>query len=252
MKNKIIRDIYTGKIDEYHLPEDLYLWTAKKLLKEANKGFFKEQFTGQIERPAEELIELLKRNIYVFSGAKTFQDVLDIKNIVYKEGFIRPFNEFKKEADKIFDNYNKNWLKVEQDLAWKQASSAKRWYDIQAEKDVLPMLKYVTAGDDRVRDEHAVLDGIIKKADDSFWDNYMPPNGFNCRCIAEQLEETAETPDNILKQKKKQSELPKLFKNNPGQTGYIFDEKAHPYFKVEDKYKLFKKRNFGLPIPKEL
>lgn len=249
MKNQIIKDIYAGKIDEYHLPEDLYFWTAKKLLKEVNKGFFKEQFKGQVEYPAEELITFLRINVYEFSGAKTFQNVLDIQALMFDDkGFLRPFNKFRDDALKSYDNYNTNWLKVEQDLAWKQSSSAKRWYDIQAEKDVLPMLRYQTAGDDRVRDEHAELDGITRKVDDPFWDNYMPPNGFYCRCIVVQMEDIKETDIS----KRKIEKLPTLFRDNPGKVGHIYNKEKHPYFKVDKRYKVFKGKNFGLPIPKEL
>ncbi len=44
--------------------------------------------------------------------------------------------------------------------------------------------EYLTVGDDRVREEHEVLDGIKRKKDDEFWDQFWPPNGWNCRCQA--------------------------------------------------------------------
>ena len=47
----------------------------------------------------------------------------------------------------------------------------------------LPFWQYFTVGDDRVRPEHAVLDGFVARADDPVWNKIYPPNGFNCRCI---------------------------------------------------------------------
>lgn len=44
--------------------------------------------------------------------------------------------------------------------------------------------EYVTVGDNRVREEHELLDGVMRKADDPFWDSFWPPNGYNCRCQA--------------------------------------------------------------------
>lgn len=41
---------------------------------------------------------------------------------------------------------------------------------------------YYTAGDDRVREEHAVLDGICLPKEDKFWTRWYPPNGWSCRC----------------------------------------------------------------------
>jgi SPP1 gp7 family putative phage head morphogenesis protein len=44
-------------------------------------------------------------------------------------------------------------------------------------------LRYVTAGDNRVRPDHRVLAGIVRPIDDGFWVFY-PPLGFRCRCSA--------------------------------------------------------------------
>ena len=44
--------------------------------------------------------------------------------------------------------------------------------------------RYVTAGDDRVRPSHAILDGTTLPKSDKFWNRFYPPNGFNCRCQA--------------------------------------------------------------------
>jgi SPP1 gp7 family putative phage head morphogenesis protein len=47
----------------------------------------------------------------------------------------------------------------------------------------LPFWQYMTVGDDRVRPEHAVIDGFTARAIDPVWNKIYPPNGFNCRCI---------------------------------------------------------------------
>lgn len=66
------------------------------------------------------------------------------------------------------------------------AYGAGRWIadqdpDIQ---EILWGYEYSTVGDDRVREEHAILDGTILPKDDPFWQRFWPPNGWNCRCIA--------------------------------------------------------------------
>lgn len=42
--------------------------------------------------------------------------------------------------------------------------------------------EYVTVGDDRVRAEHAAMEGITLPKDAPFWSTSTPPNGWNCRC----------------------------------------------------------------------
>ncbi len=48
---------------------------------------------------------------------------------------------------------------------------------------LLSFWQYLTVGDDRVRPEHAVLDGFVAREADPVWNKIYPPNGFNCRCI---------------------------------------------------------------------
>jgi SPP1 gp7 family putative phage head morphogenesis protein len=54
----------------------------------------------------------------------------------------------------------------------------------------LPFWQYMTVGDDRVRPEHAVIDGFQARAIDPVWNKIYPPNGFNCRCIVISLLES--------------------------------------------------------------
>lgn len=46
----------------------------------------------------------------------------------------------------------------------------------------LPYWKYLTVGDDRVRPNHAAMDGFVARQDDPVWKRWYPPAGFNCRC----------------------------------------------------------------------
>jgi SPP1 gp7 family putative phage head morphogenesis protein len=61
--------------------------------------------------------------------------------------------------------------------------AAGRYLQQQQVKRERPYLQYVTVGDDRVRPEHAALDGTIKPQDDPWWKTHYPPLGFGCRCL---------------------------------------------------------------------
>lgn len=46
-----------------------------------------------------------------------------------------------------------------------------------------PYVQYRTAGDTRVRPQHAALDRVVfNRAEDPGWRRFAPPLGFNCRC----------------------------------------------------------------------
>lgn len=48
--------------------------------------------------------------------------------------------------------------------------------------DIIWGYEYVTVGDDRVREEHEMMDGKVFEKDSPIWDIWWPPNGYNCRC----------------------------------------------------------------------
>ena len=139
-----------------------------------------------------------------------------------------------------------NYLKTEYNSSIAQAQSASQWQDIQATKEDLPMLTYHTVQDERVRPTHRELDGISRSVDDKFWSNYMPPNGWNCRCTV--LQGTIDVEKTNLRGFKNPKDVPDIFLFNSGKDRIIFSKK-HPYFDVAQKDKKLAKVNWNLPIP---
>lgn len=62
-----------------------------------------------------------------------------------------------------------------------------RFYELKAESNQYPYWEYVTKRDNRVRPKHKLLDGIIRRHDDPFWDSHTPPLDFSCRCLIQQV-----------------------------------------------------------------
>lgn len=241
---RIIYDIYNGTINLRNLPVHVYLKTARKLSEGVFEGFGKNIDGMLMNTPDYKMLYSLRENVYIFSGAKTYQETRAISSLLTDKDAISSFGDFKKKATSIFDEYNKNYLTAEYNSAIAQSRSASQWMDIEADKDVLPYLKYRTAHDGRVRPEHAQLDGIVKAVDDVFWDSYMPPNGWNCRCSVIQLEKGKVTDTKNLVVEN----VPDIFKFNPGKERIVYSPK-HPYFDVAERDKEFAKTNFGLPLP---
>ena len=63
---------------------------------------------------------------------------------------------------------------------------AAQWEDFMQDGDRYN-LQYRTAGDGSVRPEHAALHGVTLPPSDSFWEEFYPPNGWNCRCTVVQV-----------------------------------------------------------------
>jgi SPP1 gp7 family putative phage head morphogenesis protein len=247
--NSLIEGIFLGEINPFDLPENVYLATGSILTDAIYKGMNitadSIQYLGADES---KFFHALRDNAYKFSGAKTFDQVLKMSDaLIDASGNVVPFKDFKKIAGDIFETYNKNYLKTEYQHALSTSQMAENWVKLEKNKETFPLLEYATTGDGRVRDEHAILDGIIKKVDDSFWKTYYPPNGWGCRCDVFQLAEL----DDVIETATDKNDLPKLdpeFEINFGEKKVLFSPK-HPYFIVDDQFSELKKDNFNLPIP---
>jgi SPP1 gp7 family putative phage head morphogenesis protein len=243
--NRIIAGIYIGKINPYQLDLYLYKQIAEKLTSGVYEGFGLNISSVNYNTPDYNMLDALRKNVYKFSAAKQYQQVRQMNDYITNGDKIRSFSEFKKEAFNIFEEFNKNHLKTEYNSAISQSRSASLWMEIENNKELLPMLEYHTVGDGRVRPEHAMLNGIKRPIGDKFWDNYFPPNGWNCRCTTLQTDDTDKTD---LKGFKRPDTVPLEFMMNAGKQKVAFSPK-HPYFDVPKKDENLKHNNFNLPLP---
>ena len=62
------------------------------------------------------------------------------------------------------------------------AYSAGRWQQMQSVAEQRPYWQYHSTGDGNERPEHRAFNGIVRRADDTFWERYYPPWDYNCRC----------------------------------------------------------------------
>lgn len=248
---EILNGIFEGTINVANLPEDLYLATAKYLEGGLYKGYGAKLDACMYYQPDYELLSELRDNVYIFSGAKTYQQVRDMSGLIAKT---KTFSEFQREARKVYDEYNKNWLKAEYQTTIGQGQMANLWNQIEQTKDIFPYLEYKAVIDSKTSEICRPLDGVILKVDDPFWNKYTPLNHFNCRCTVKKLDKyTDKLTTNPSRLKEIEGEVsgqvPDEFKMNVGKDGYVFNPKEHPYFKVAPKDKGLAKNNFGLPIP---
>ena len=129
----------------------------------------------------------LQESDWIFSGMKTFHELNEaFPSLLDENGERKPFERFLKDVQSIDERYNRNYLRAEYNYAEASAEMAARWEDFQEDGDEYN-LQYRTAGDDKVRPEHAALHGVTLPMSDPFWDEYYPPNGWNCRCTVVQV-----------------------------------------------------------------
>lgn len=178
----------------------------------------------------------LENNAFMFSGFKTFHTLREVGlSMLTDKGRIKPFNDFLEDVKRINALYNHNYLYAEYNHALGAAQMAAKWHDFEQDGDRYN-LQYRTAGDDKVREEHAILNGTTLPPSDPFWNMFLPPNGWNCRCTAVQVRKNkypASDPELAMKRGQNCTEGAKksIFRYNPGKSLKLFPPK-HPYFKV--------------------
>lgn len=138
----------------------------------------------------------------------------------------------KTEFDHLFARYMGPWLDTELQSLESVANATQLWQQIEDNHQTFGLIKYFTARDERVRDSHRLLDGTVKKWDDPFWNTYMPPNGFNCRCFVTQDFE------GDIKNGAADLPLPDPgFRRNAGREATTFGSptkgEQHPYFNLK-------------------
>lgn len=185
----------------------------------------------------------LQDNVFVFSGFKAHTELRQASALLRDASEqIKPFNRFLTDIQKIDKDYNKTYLQAEYNFAVASSQAAARWQEIAADGDDF-LLQYRTAKDERVREQHRLLDGITLPPSDKFWDEFFPPNGWNCRCYAVQVNPKRYPESNseeaiqrgraaTYQPNAKGQNKAQIFRFNPGKDKKIFPPK-HPYYKAK-------------------
>jgi len=204
----------------------LYGYVANQLFGGAEKGFGKTFLEVDYDTPDFNFLHKIRSNLYFFSAAKNFHLLLELNRLLLDEdGNLREYRVVKKDALKLNSTYNQDWLQTEYNTAVASAQMGARWLEYEANAET-HLLKYTTAGDERVRNTHKVLDGIILPVTDPFWNSYYPPWDWGCRCDVTQVLKSRAKPSDISKK-----DLPptRNFLGNAGKSGQVFTDQ-HPYF----------------------
>nr|DAN20558.1 MAG TPA: minor capsid component [Caudoviricetes sp.] len=262
-----LKQIYEGTYEDGQLVPEIYFHNVFSLLSAICEGFGKDIFSPDWNIKDNALLSRLQNNIFQFSGAKTYAELVELRDAVYEGGKLLPYPDFRRRALKINATYNETYLKVERAQVIAGATQASRWIDIQEGSDTHPYLEYVTADDKRVRENHRKLHGLIFPVDDVFWQQFYPPNGWGCRCSTRRrtfreyqhaLEQyrgkhKTDMPGSEDAIKTAGKEVAKPFRHNVG-TGSIFQKDGHPYFKANEAAKegqLSAVKNYGMkPVKK--
>lgn len=181
------------------------------------------------------LREILKKNMWDFSVAKNYNDLVAVNNLLLKEdGSLRPWYDFKHEAQKVVGR-SIRYLKTEYNTVVSAAQMSGKWQEIQRDKHLFPYVQFKVIVDGHTSDICKPLHDVIVSVDDPMLMYYFPPNHFNCRTTVIRLRRATPTAKYDL------PKIPDAFKNNPAVSGRVFTDKHRYFLNVPDEVRLFGK-----------
>lgn len=214
-------------------PEDLF---AVPEYQDLAKGTA-ELFSSAIpQETPQEMQTYLEQDAFIFSELKAHAELTEARSYLKDEkGNVTPYHKFEQKVLKLNEKYNKNYLEAEYEFAVHSSQSAANWANLQENTDRY-WLEYRTAGDERVRQEHDALRGTCLPKNDPFWQEYYPPNGWRCRCVAVEVlareKEKSNSKEAINKGRAATSKIGKngknklaMFRFNPGLQKKMFPPK---------------------------
>lgn len=166
----------------------------------------------------------LTRSNYIFSGMKAFHELHEaFPSLLDENGNRKPFERFLNDVQSIDATYNANYLRAEYNFVAASAEMAGKWEQFMRDGDRYN-LQYRTQQDYKVRPEHAALDRVTLPPSDSFWEEFYPPNGWNCRCTVVQVRkskypETSHDEAMRLGDEALQRDTKGIFRFNAGKEG---------------------------------
>jgi len=218
--------IYSGHLKPGQIDAAMVKKIAAQLMKGVFKGYGKKLDAKNLPIETRTFLTRMRDNIYVFSGFKNYHELREVSALVQNDKGLRSFHDFLGDVQQVDKTYNEVYLSAEYGNCIASAQMARAWNDLV--DSGVDMATYQTAGDDRVREEHAILNGITDRLDSDFFKIYWPPNDWGCRCDAVPAAPGAKEyniPTSSL------PDIPPMFRNNVGKSGIIFPD-THPYYNV--------------------
>lgn len=239
---RVAKLIFEGKMKPGQIDAGMVRKIAKQMMQGFAKGYGKDINSADLSREERTFLTRIETNLVKFAGFKNNAELSEAHLLILdNEGGYKDFNSFFSDLQKIDETYNEIYAQVEYDSTIASAQNAASYQSYV--RNGIRVLTFQTAGDDNVRSEHAVYDGLTLSIDDPMLNTLYTPLDWGCRCewVPGEEEEITTVEDWVTVQKEKgaikpnEDSLPKgpaVFRNNVGKTGKVFPD-SHPYFKVD-------------------
>ncbi len=144
-----------------------------------------------------DLWEGMHSRAFVVAGAMKEELIADLRGAVDKalaEG--TTLAAFRKDFDRTVATHGwsykggRGWrTRVIYNTNLRMAYAAGKWQQTQRLAKTRPFLRYIAVLDADTRPKHRAWHGTVLPSDHAWWQSHYPPNGWNCRCTVQNLNE---------------------------------------------------------------
>lgn len=224
---ELLNNMYDGQVKPGTIHHATALATAKEYMKGIVQGFGTTLSKLDTESPDYGVLKNLQQNVYQFAGAKNYQTLRALNDLLRDGDRLRTRSEFMKEARNVLTEWNANWQKTEYDTAVNSAINARKWNDFVKQKDLMPLLQFKIVKDERTCPICLPFADMVRPITDPVWNYATPSLHFGDRCTILQL------PDDrvpISPEVPPADGIPKMFRVNLAKEQLAFPP-GHPYYK---------------------
>lgn len=178
----------------------------------------------------------------IYTAFKNHQQTKEIAAALWDEnGHLKPFSKFRKEALKISEDYNIKWLQTEYNTAVRSARTAANLKKYEETAHLYPNLEYIHTTSAHPRESHLQYVGTILPIGHPWWDQHIPPSGWNCACTVRQTDKASTgVPDGEY--------VDPVFRNNPVKTEEFVNIKETAYYNHTNEDVREEVANWGLRL----
>lgn len=202
---------------------------AEKVAEAVDEGYT----ANAAPSPDDAFRNALRHSADVFAAFKTHRTQSDMAaQLLDSNGNLKPFEQWKNDVQPIASHQCGAWLETEYNTAVLRARQAADWQQFEAEKDVLPNLKWLPSTSPNPGADHLPFWNTILPVEHPFWNQHRPGDRWNCKC---ELTSTDEPTTAVPKTPHPSggagggSNPHRGLADNPGKTKSVFSQ-DHPYF----------------------
>lgn len=175
----MLTNIYRGDYDTDADIEPAILEATREIFsRSVDKGIKQSHFD-----PSASFKKQIHHSADVFSAFRVHTMTKEVVSRLHDDnGRLRSFSEFAEAVQPYVSHQNRAWLQTEYSTAVRRAHDAADWQQFEAEKDVLPNLRWMPSTSAKPGQDHMEFWGTVLPVDDPFWKEHRPGDRWNCKC----------------------------------------------------------------------